>query len=101
MNVLFSQKLARELDTKRITVNSVHPGVIQTKLLNAGWDLNGFPVIEGAKTIMWAAFSDQVQGISGKYFTDEKKTAPSVTALDEQLQDNLWLETLQLIKPIG
>ncbi len=80
-NVLFSLKLADLLRGKRITSNSLHPGVIATELsrnLSAvsrfAWDvyvkMAGKTVAEGAATTCYVATSEDLANVSGRYFED-------------------------------
>ena len=49
-NVLFTYKLADQLKNDGVTVNVLHPGVIDTKLLHAGFNIGGASVEESAAT---------------------------------------------------
>ena len=80
-NVLLSLKLAELLRGTRITINSLHPGVINTDIdrnLNPvtrfGFGLltalSGKSIEEGAATTCYVATSDKLGNISGRYFED-------------------------------
>ncbi|HZP88505.1 MAG TPA: SDR family NAD(P)-dependent oxidoreductase [Burkholderiales bacterium] len=100
-NVLFTRELARRLRAKgdAITANALHPGVISTKLLHRGFGAGGAPVGKGAKTSVYLALSDEVQGVTGKYFVDCRETKPSRLALDDTLAEALWQESSELLRP--
>ena len=87
-NALFSFELARR--EPRISANCLHPGVIDTKLLHAGFNMTGSPVTEGARTSVYLASSPQVKGVTGKYFDRCVSVAPSPLAQDPQLARKLW-----------
>ena len=87
-NALFAKQLARREDW--LTSNSLHPGVIDTKLLHAGFDMAGERVEAGAQTSVYLATSAKVKGISGKYFDHYKATAPAVKVNDEELAKQFW-----------
>ena len=90
-NILFTFKLARMLDKNKITVNCLHPGVINTKLLHAGWGLGGTSPEQGAHILTYLATSPDVDGVTGKYFYEMQGPAkPAAIAYDEQVQDRLW-----------
>jgi len=89
-NVLFTAELATRLKDSRVTVNSVHPGVITTKLLYAGFGTNGSPVEEGAETPVYLATSREVENISGKYFARKREEEPSPLAHDAELRKKFW-----------
>lgn len=90
-NILFTFKLARLLDKNKITANCLHPGVINTKLLHAGWGLGGASTEQGARILTYLASSPEVAGVTGKYFYEmQGPTNPAAIAYDEEVQDRLW-----------
>lgn len=89
-NVLFSNALARRLRNDGVTSNALHPGVITTKLLRAGFSMSGASVQRGAETSVFLATSPLVEGITGRYFVDAREASPSSLSLDEAFQDRLW-----------
>jgi NAD(P)-dependent dehydrogenase (short-subunit alcohol dehydrogenase family) len=96
-NILFTRSLAQRLEGTRVTVNSLHPGVIGTKLLRAGFGMGGAPVEEGARTSVYLATSDEVAGVSGKYFVGCREATPSREARDPALAEGLWRESESLL----
>ncbi|MCE1189363.1 MAG: SDR family oxidoreductase [Ignavibacteria bacterium] len=89
-NILFANKLARLLENDGITSNSLHPGVVTTKLLRAGFSMEGISTSEGAETSVYVATSTQARNVTGKYFSDSRETACSHIASDELKADKLW-----------
>lgn len=89
-NVLFSNALARRTYTDGITSNALHPGVITTKLLKAGFNMSGTSVVRGAETSVFLATSPLVNGITGRYFADAREASPSALSRDEAFQERLW-----------
>ena len=101
-NVLFTYRLNRLLKGRRgITVNALHPGVINTKMLLQGWGPIGAPVKEGAKMLTYVAASKEASGISGAYFSDMRKQRSSSVSYDEKLQDECWKKSIELITLAG
>jgi NAD(P)-dependent dehydrogenase (short-subunit alcohol dehydrogenase family) len=96
-NALFSFELARR--EPRVCANCLHPGVIDTKLLHAGFNMPGAPVSEGAQTSVYLASSPDVAGVSGKYFEHCKAVSPSPLALDRQLGAKLWEWSENFVRP--
>ena len=94
--ILFTYKLDRILD--KIKVNCLHPGVVNTKLLKKGWNVDGFTVEQGAKTPVYLALSDEVKGESGHYFVNNKKKKAADAASRAELQDQLWNKSIEMIK---
>jgi NAD(P)-dependent dehydrogenase (short-subunit alcohol dehydrogenase family) len=95
--LLFMTELSKRLQGTGITFNSMHPGVVQTELLN---DLpKAFAVIsklfartaaKGASTVVYLATSPEVEGVTGKLFADEKPIAIGGQAKDQALGERLW-----------
>ncbi|MFH0735743.1 MAG: SDR family oxidoreductase [bacterium] len=89
-NVLFSNYLAEKVKNKNITVNSLHPGVIGTKLLKEGFGMKGAGLEEGAATSVYLAESEEINSISGKYFIDKTEVPSSNVSYKKELQQKLW-----------
>jgi NAD(P)-dependent dehydrogenase (short-subunit alcohol dehydrogenase family) len=89
-NVLFTYELARRLEGSGVTVNCLHPGVIDTKLLRAGFPrIAGDSLPRGAETIVYLATSPEVAGVSGAYFISKKQQPSSLQSYDIRLQESL------------
>jgi len=96
-NILFTRALARRLEGGKVTANALHPGVIDTKLLHAGFAIKGASVQQGARTSVYLANTDEVAGVSGKYFVDCREATPSRAACDDRLAEELWAESGRLL----
>jgi len=95
-NVLFTYKLARLLKDSHVTSNCLHPGVISTKLLHAGWGIGGASTEEGAQTSVYAATSPEMKGKSGLYLVNSRESKSAALSYDRKVQDKLWEVSLQL-----
>lgn len=96
-NVLHTFALARRLATTSITVNCLHPGVVATNLLPRWLQLvkplisRTFDAERGARTTLYLALSDEVAGVSGRYFDENQAVKPAANAAnDVTLQEELW-----------
>jgi retinol dehydrogenase-14 len=89
-NILFSNELARHVAGSGVTVNSLHPGSISTKVLHAGFSMGGESVVEGARTPVFLAASQEVEGVTGKYYSRMAEKTPSALGQDKQLQKKFW-----------
>jgi NAD(P)-dependent dehydrogenase (short-subunit alcohol dehydrogenase family) len=97
-NILFTNYLA-QVEGKNLSVNSLHPGVISTKLLMAGFGMGGDSLENGAKTSVYLASSGEVKGITGKYFSNKREQSPSGIARDQHIQKVLWEKSIEWTKP--
>ena len=97
-NVLHTFALARRLSGTRVCANCLHPGVVATNLL-PWWLRVVKPLISrvifnserGARTSLHLALSDEIAGISGRYFDENQvPRAAAPLANDVQLQESLW-----------
>jgi NAD(P)-dependent dehydrogenase (short-subunit alcohol dehydrogenase family) len=108
--VLYTQELAEQMQGSGITVNAVHPGHVATGIWNM-WEqpkwyqtllikvLNLFMITpeKGALTSIYLACSDEVDGITGKYFSKQKAVAVKSKYNTVQIQKQLWAITQELI----
>lgn len=96
-NLWFTYALHRRLENSNVKVYALHPGVISTKLLYAGFRISGSPLSVGAETPVYLATSDEVKTLSGKYFVKKKVTKSSKLSYDERLQEKLWDYSIELL----
>jgi NAD(P)-dependent dehydrogenase (short-subunit alcohol dehydrogenase family) len=99
-NVLFTRQLAHCLKGSKVTANAIHPGFV-----NTGFSRNNGPLArammvltrpiqrqdsKGAETVVWAAISEEAEGITGQYLYDCKPKGPSKNAKDVAAGARLW-----------
>ncbi len=99
-NILFTLELARRLEGKRVTANSLHPGFVRTTIFREGgpigWllrraaDILALSPEDGAKTSIYLASSPDVAGITGRYFDKEKPAESSPQSRDLAAAERLW-----------
>tara|TARA_B100000749_G_scaffold271169_1_gene251756 strand:- start:550 stop:1392 length:843 start_codon:yes stop_codon:yes gene_type:complete len=107
-NVLFTLALHRRTRGTGITTNCLHPGVVATNLggdnrlfrwgMKLGGALGAMRSPErGAENTVQLALADEYAEASGGYYDQNmRRTVPNVTALNEELQDQLWNFSEQL-----
>jgi NAD(P)-dependent dehydrogenase (short-subunit alcohol dehydrogenase family) len=100
-NILFTYKLSEILKAGNVTVNCLHPGVINTKILRLSFGNIGAPVQEGSKTSVFLADSVRVENITGKYFVDKKMANSKSITYDKEVQNRLWEISEKLTAGIG
>ncbi len=89
-NVLFTYELAKRVDDRNITVNALHPGVITTKLLKAGFNMEGAGLKEGAATSVYLASSPEVENVTSKYFVKSKAVESSPISYVKENREKMW-----------
>lgn len=96
-NILFTAELAARLPADRVTANSLHPGVVTTRLLKEGLGFSGYESVEqGAATSVYLATSPDVEGVTGRYFSHSREANVAQHARDEAAQKRLWEISEQL-----
>ncbi|NVM18634.1 MAG: SDR family oxidoreductase [Candidatus Lokiarchaeota archaeon] len=95
--ILFTYFLAEKLQDKGITVNCLHPGVINTKLLRAAFGMGGASLTEGAKTLVFAATAPKLEDVSGKYFLNNRSSYSKEITYDRKVQKTLWKKTEEIL----
>ncbi len=97
-NVLFTYKLSDILKGTGTTANCLHPGVVSTKLLHAGWGMGGVSWHEGARNSVYAALSSEMEGKSGLYLVSQKPAKSAAISYDKKIQQRLWDISLNIWK---
>ena len=95
--IMFTYLLAEELKNSNNTVNTLHPGVINTKLLKAGWGPEGDSVNVGAAHLIYIATAPELEKITGKYFKNDEPSPSKDITYSRDLQNKLWQKTEELI----
>lgn len=97
--ILFTYELARRLEGTAVTVNTLHPGVVNTNLL---YDYMGMPRAmrrsnargvspeQGAETPLYLAAADAVANVTGQYFRDRRPVESSPASYDQAAARRLW-----------
>lgn len=102
-NILFTRELAHRLAGTNVTANSLHPGAVATGIFRntpkpIEWIIKLITMSpeKGAQTSIYLATSNEVEGITGKYFEKKKEKYPSRVAQDDELARKLWQVSEQL-----
>lgn len=91
-HVTLTFAMARRIAGSGISVNCLHPGVVATKMLRAGFPgIRGNAPSEGAKLPVYLAVSPDVGGITGEYFEESvQPTRPSDLSRSRSVQERIW-----------
>ncbi len=106
-NILFTRELARRLEGQSVTVNSLHPGEVATRL---GSDNGIFAKVlikvlrpflsspaKGAATQIYVATAPELEGKSGLYFDDSRERRANRHAEDDDAARRLWEISEELV----
>ncbi|XP_046993301.1 retinol dehydrogenase 14 [Schistocerca americana] len=108
-NIMFTLELARRLEGTGVTVNCLHPGMIDSGIFrNVPFPLN-LPIKliaklyfktpeQGAQTTLHLAISEEVEGVSGKYYMDCMERGLSQGVQDMAAAKKLWELSEDLVK---
>ncbi|CAM9948919.1 unnamed protein product [Discosporangium mesarthrocarpum] len=88
LDIMFNAELARRAPPT-VTCNSLDPGTVNTKMLQAGWGMCGIP-LERANNQFYLATSTQVAGSTGGYYVGGRQYNPPPPARDAEACRKLW-----------
>jgi NAD(P)-dependent dehydrogenase (short-subunit alcohol dehydrogenase family) len=100
----FTKELAARLDGRGVTINALHPGLSKTEItkempavMRALLNLFSGSPEKGSRTSVYLATSDEVSGVSGRFFASCKEEKMPSQAGDEQTQKRLWVLSSDLV----
>ena len=107
-NIMFTYVLARKLGGTGITVNTLHPGFVNSQFGNNNRGFHtfafqlakktmGISEIKGAKTSVFLATSPQLSDQTGGYYVDCRCMRTSPASYDEVVQRRLWDVSRELV----
>jgi retinol dehydrogenase 12 len=104
--LLFTYELAKRVEKYGITVNALHPGIVDSgfgtgtgglfQFTKPFFKIFGISPEKGARTSIFLSTSNDVKGISGKYFIKNIETKSSKFSYNETAQKQLWDISLQI-----
>jgi NAD(P)-dependent dehydrogenase (short-subunit alcohol dehydrogenase family) len=102
--MLFTYELAKRLKNTNVTVNCLHPGVIDTNIGSIAHvehpiSSKSFNKLRrGAETSIYLATSPDVENVTGKYFIRKKIAKSSTESYEEVIAQKLWQVSEKLTK---
>ena len=108
-NVLFTYELAERMKGKGVTANCLHPGGVATNMgINRETGFGTFitqrlkPLFQtpeqGAETTVYLAASQDVEGVTGKYYYHKKPVLSSKKSYDKDLAEKLWDLSQEMVR---
>lgn len=96
-NVMHALSLAERHPPSRLAAYSLHPGVVETKLLREGFGpVRGISVEEGARTPVRLASAPELDAPSGSYYSEGVLAPVASAALDDDARAALWVASERL-----
>lgn len=111
-NLIFARALSALWKDDGITVNSLHPGVVDTGLMR-GWENRAMKAVmgvvqklflspqKGALTSIFLASAPSVAGVTGMYFARCRSQPHNPVADDIAVQQHLWAESVAFLGQAG
>ncbi|NXG01727.1 RDH12 dehydrogenase, partial [Sakesphorus luctuosus] len=113
-NVLFTRELARRLQGKllyfaigtKVTANALHPGSVHSELVRHSfvmtwlWKIFSFFLKtpwEGAQTSIYCAVAEELDSVTGQYFSDCQPAYVSPRGRDDETARKLWSVSCELL----
>jgi NAD(P)-dependent dehydrogenase (short-subunit alcohol dehydrogenase family) len=110
--IYFTYELADQLKGTGVTVNALHPGPVNSNFNNGTkgflhaigvllYRIIGIDAEKGAQTTLYVATSPEVEGASGKYFSQSKQgkeTSSSQLSYDVAIRRRLWEVSQELLR---
>nr|XP_021191428.2 retinol dehydrogenase 14 [Helicoverpa armigera]XP_021191429.2 retinol dehydrogenase 14 [Helicoverpa armigera] len=108
-NILFTRELARRLEGTGVTVNCLHPGLIESGIWSSvppplSWML--YPIIkcffknpqQGCQTTVMLAVDEKLEKVSGKYFSDCRESSLSNSVSNMARAKKVWEISEKMVK---
>ncbi|XP_045133491.1 retinol dehydrogenase 12-like isoform X2 [Portunus trituberculatus] len=108
-NVLFTRELADKMAGTGVTVNCLNPGIVRTEIFDAvNFNYRAFLIyillqvtskdaVSGAQTSIHLAVSEEVEGVTGRYFCDCKEAPMSDLARSKDMATELWEASVKAV----
>uniref|UniRef100_A0A336MIS2 CSON015388 protein n=1 Tax=Culicoides sonorensis TaxID=179676 RepID=A0A336MIS2_CULSO len=107
-NIMFTRELAKRLQGTGVTANCVHPGLVDSGIWrNVPFPLNiplKFIIFcffktpwQGCQTTVFCAVSEQLEGVSGKYYEYNRETKLEDYVTDEEKNAKFWEASAKLV----
>ncbi|XP_044292045.1 retinol dehydrogenase 12-like [Varanus komodoensis] len=105
-NILFTRELARRLQGTGVIVNALHPGTVYSELTRHLSIVDTLrkcipfllkTPVEGAQTSVYCAVAEELESVSGQYFSDCKPAYVSPQGRNDETAKQLWKVSCELL----
>ncbi|MEZ4824949.1 MAG: SDR family oxidoreductase [Bacteroidia bacterium] len=113
-NILFTYKLARDLEGTGVVANTLHPGAVDTGSVLNSKEISALEKLmyrifrpffkspdQGAETLVFLASAPEAATITGKYFVNQKPVKSSPKSYDTSLQEKLWVLSNEMVQSVS
>jgi NAD(P)-dependent dehydrogenase (short-subunit alcohol dehydrogenase family) len=96
--IMFTFELAKRLDASEVTVNTLHPAsLMDTKMVFESFGGALTSVARGAEATIALAISDELDGVTGRYFDGKREARAHAQAYDPSVRRRLWELSEELV----
>ena len=95
--VMFTFELAEHLRGTGVAVNALHPAsLMDTKMVQSTFGYTMSTVEEGTDAVVRLAVSQEVEGVTGRYFDGTREARANRQAYDPRVRNRLWVLSEEL-----
>ena len=89
--IMFTFELAERLSDTEVSVNALHPAsLMDTKMVQDTFGYTMSTVEEGSEAVVRLAVSQEVEGVTGRYFDGKREARADRQAYDKEARQTLW-----------
>src|ERR687896_538131 len=89
--IMFTFELAERLSDTGVSVNALHPAsLMDTKMVQDTFGYTMSTVEEGSEAVVRLAVSQEVEGVTGRYFDGTREARANRQAYDKEARQTLW-----------
>src|SRR5918993_5798209 len=89
--IMFTFELAERLSDTGVSVNALHPAsLMDTKMVQETFGYTMSTVEEGSEAVARLAISQEVEGVTGRYFDGTREARANRQAYDKEARQTLW-----------
>jgi NAD(P)-dependent dehydrogenase (short-subunit alcohol dehydrogenase family) len=94
----YGMALAERLKNQQIAVNSVHPGIVKTKMLAATGNFSGSQTLEAGQKLANLAVHSDFSGVSGVFFNQNTPSTAASACYQKSVQTAVWDAAVRVVE---